>query len=81
VITLPSPPAGDHRVFCKRIIGFAVTSSAKEQRDRLARVSEALNAGVAVPTDTFITDDIPLLLTKLSQIPAKRGEKRSDGAD
>ena len=51
-----------------------MTSSAKEQRDRLARVSEALNAGVAVPTDTFITDDIPLLLTKLSQIPAKRGE-------
>lgn len=51
-----------------------MTSSAKEQRDRLARVSEALNAGVAVPTDTFITDDIPLLLTKLSQIPAKRRE-------
>jgi hypothetical protein len=25
-----------------------------------------------VPTDTFITDDIPLLLTKLSQIPATR---------
>ena len=51
-----------------------MTSSAKEQRDRLARVSEALNASVAVPTDTFITDDIPLLLTKLSQIPAKRRE-------
>ncbi len=62
-------------------MGFVVTSSAQEKRDRLARVSEALNASVAVPTDTFITDDIPLLLTKLSQIPAKRDEKRSDGAD
>ena len=49
-----------------------MTSSAKEQRDRLSRVGEALQSSVAVPTDTFITDDMPLLLTKLSRIPAKR---------
>jgi hypothetical protein len=55
-------------------MGFVVTSSAQEKRDRLARVSEALQSSVAVPTDTFITDDIPLLLTKLSRIPAKRAK-------
>ncbi|MEA1084329.1 hypothetical protein SFC76_08650 [Sphingomonas sp. CD22] len=37
-------------------------------------MSEALQSSVAVPTDTFITDDIPLLLTKLSRIPAKRAK-------
>ena len=81
VITLPSPPAGDCRVFSKRIMGFVVTSSAQEQRDRLARVSEALQSSVTVPTDTFITDDIPLLLTKLSRIPAQPNDKRGNGAD
>jgi len=49
-----------------------VTSSAQEQRDRIAVVGEALQASHAVPTDTFITEDIPLLLTKLSQIPSQR---------
>ncbi|MBB3475518.1 hypothetical protein FHY03_003823 [Sphingomonas sp. BK345] len=30
-----------------------------------------------VPTDTYITHDIPLLLTRLSQVPAS-GTKRED---
>ncbi|MCP3736433.1 hypothetical protein M9979_16320 [Sphingomonas sp. RP10(2022)] len=49
-----------------------MTPPEREQRERLAAVSEALQAGIAIPTDTFITDDIPLLLTRLSQIPVKR---------
>jgi hypothetical protein len=61
-------------------MGFVVTSSAQEKRERLARVSEALRSSVTVPTDTFITDDIPLLLTKLSRIPAEREKKRGDGS-
>ncbi len=43
-------------------------SASKEQRERVARVGETLRAGVDVPTDTYITGDIPLLLTRLSQV-------------
>ena len=53
-------------------MGRIVTSPEHEQRERLAAVSEVLQNGLPVPTDTFITDDIPLLLTKLSRIPAAR---------
>ncbi|MCU6454813.1 hypothetical protein LPN01_12065 [Sphingomonas sp. A2-49] len=50
-----------------------MTRSSEQHRDRFAGVRGALQSGLAVPTDTFITDDIPLLLTRLSQLPpAKR---------
>ncbi|MEH3158963.1 MAG: hypothetical protein PGN08_08540 [Sphingomonas taxi] len=52
-----------------------MTPPGQEQRERLAAVSEALQTGLPVPTDTFITEDIPLLLTKLSQVPAARNGK------
>lgn len=32
-------------------------------------LGDALRAAIGVPTDTMITLDIPLLLTKLSQVP------------
>ena len=47
-----------------------VTSSSHQQRDRLASISKALRSTLPVPTDTYITEDIPLLLTKLSRVPA-----------
>ena len=47
-----------------------VTSSSQQQRDRLASISNALRSTLPVPTDTYITEDIPLLLTKLSRVPA-----------
>lgn len=47
-----------------------VTSSSQQQRDRLASISKALRSTLPVPTDTYITEDIPLLLTKLSRVPA-----------
>lgn len=37
------------------------------ERQELAQ--SLLRRGYELPRDTFITDDIPLLLTKLSQIP------------
>lgn len=49
-----------------------VTSSPEQHRDRLASVSKTLQSLLPVPTDTYITEDIPLLLTKLSQIPAAK---------
>jgi len=49
-----------------------VIPSAIAQRDRLASVGQALDAILPVPTDTYITGDIPLLLTRLSQVPAVR---------
>ncbi|WP_284053694.1 hypothetical protein [Stakelama marina] len=39
------------------------------ERHDLAR--KVLRQGYELPRDTLITDDIPLLLTKLSQIPGK----------
>lgn len=59
-----------------RIMGSFVTSSAQQYRDRCAAVGKTLRRGVPVPTDTFITDDIPLLLTRLSQIPATPTQRR-----
>jgi hypothetical protein len=56
-----------------------VTRLSQEQRDRFAGISDALQASLAVPTDTFITEGIPLLLTKLSRIPA--AERSPDEAD
>jgi hypothetical protein len=54
-------------------MGPVVTSSAEHHRERLVTVRKTLQSVLPVPTDTYITDDIPLLLTKLSQIPARRG--------
>lgn len=53
-----------------------MTSSAPQHRERLVAVGTALQTSLPVPTDTFITEDIPLLLTRLSQIPAQRAPKR-----
>lgn len=47
-----------------------MTGGKKEQRQRVALVGETLRNGVETPTDTYITGDIPLLLTRLGQIPA-----------
>ncbi len=33
-------------------------------------LGDTLRKAIAVPTDTMITLDLPLLLTKLSQVPA-----------
>ncbi|GAA0677086.1 hypothetical protein GCM10009102_32110 [Sphingomonas insulae] len=55
-----------------RNMEFLVTSSPHQHRDRLASVSRTLQSVLPVPTDTYITEDIPLLLTKLSQIPAAK---------
>jgi hypothetical protein len=59
-----------------RNMGPVVTSSPEQHRERLASVSRTLQSVLPVPTDTYITEDIPLLLTKLSQIPA--GRERSE---
>jgi hypothetical protein len=57
-------------------------SASKEQRERIARVGETLRAVVDVPTDTYITGDIPLLLTRLSQVEGvRRGDRPMRGRD
>lgn len=50
----------------------------RDRRERLAALGKALRARVAVPTDTYITQDIPLLLTRLSQVPASSPRKREE---
>ncbi|WP_294138422.1 hypothetical protein [Sphingomonas sp.] len=49
-----------------------MTPSPEQHRERLATVRRTLESLHPVPTDTYITDDIPLLLTRLSQIPVVR---------
>ena len=39
---------------------------------QLQSVGETLRTSWQTPTDTMITDDIPTLLTKLSQVPKTR---------
>ncbi len=42
---------------------------------RLHIVGEALRSSWQTPTDTMITDDIPTLLTRLSQVPKTRKKR------
>lgn len=56
-------------------MGPVVTPSAEHHRERLATVSRTLQSVLPIPTDTYITADIPLLLTKLSQIPVERDRR------
>ena len=44
-------------------------------------VGDTLRKAIAVPTDTMITLDLPLLLTKLSQVPGGRADPKVDTAD
>lgn len=57
-----------------------MSASDREWKERLAAVGKTLRSTVQVPTDTYITGDIPLLLTRLGQVPAVRfttGDDRS----
>ena len=54
-----------------------VTAADRERRERVSALGKVLRTSVTVPTDTYITHDIPLLLTRLSQVPAS-GTKRED---
>lgn len=46
-----------------------MTTSKISKSDALADIGTTLRESLAVPTDTMITDDIPLLLTRLAGIP------------
>lgn len=51
------------------------TPGAQPRRGRAATALAALDECWAVPTDTYISGDLPLLLTKLSNLPPVRGRK------
>jgi hypothetical protein len=77
------PPADAHRVF--RVRGISeVTTSKVSKADALADIAAALRTSLAIPTDTMITEDIPLLLTRLSgqpyAPPTHAGAKQRDPA-
>lgn len=50
-----------------------VQAKERERQEQLAVMGKALRRSVQVPTDTYITGDIPTLLTRLGQVPAVRG--------
>lgn len=39
-------------------------------RERAGIIGDALDRCLSVPQDTYVTDDLPLLLTRLARIPA-----------
>ncbi|MBD8618829.1 hypothetical protein IFT67_07820 [Sphingomonas sp. CFBP 13728] len=47
-------------------------TSRREAGARLHDVGETLRSTWQTPTDTMITEDIPTLLTRLSQVPKTR---------
>ncbi len=47
----------------------------RERQEQLAAMGRALRSSVRVPTDTYITGDIPTLLTRLAQVPPVPGVK------
>ena len=47
-------------------------TSRREAGARLHDVGERLRSSWQTPTDTMITEDIPTLLTRLSQVPKTR---------
>jgi hypothetical protein len=54
--------------------GFIVRDETPKRASaaRLHSVGETLRSSWHIPTDTMITDDIPTLLTRLSQVPKSR---------
>lgn len=72
-VLLSSSKCGrDHTAYGKR----DVRDKERERQERLTIVGKALRNGVRVPTDTYITGDIPTLLTRLGQVPAIPAVKR-----
>jgi hypothetical protein len=47
-----------------------VVQKERERQEQVAAMGRALRSSVRVPTDTYITGDIPTLLTRLGQVPA-----------
>lgn len=68
----PHPPEGSAGLVCV-IEAIVRDETPKRASDaRLHTVGETLRTSWQTPTDTMITDDIPTLLTKLSQVPKSR---------
>jgi len=58
-----------------------VQAKERERQERLSDMGRALRSTLRVPTDTYITGDIPTLLTLLGQVPAVPDRKRTTGRD
>jgi hypothetical protein len=54
-----------------------VQAKERERREQVSTMGRALRSSLRVPTDTYITGDIPTLLTLLAQVPAVP-ERKSD---
>lgn len=53
----------------------------RERQERVSDMGRALRSTLRVPTDTYITGDIPTLLTLLGQVPAVPERKQTSGRD
>ncbi|VXC71750.1 conserved hypothetical protein [Sphingomonas sp. 8AM] len=51
----------------------------RNRQEQLGTMGQALRSSLRVPTDTYITGDIPTLLTLLGQVPAVPDRKPPEG--
>lgn len=70
------PNAARRGIIVKRRIKV-VQAKEREKQEQLSTMGRALRSSLRVPTDTYITGDIPTLLTLLGQVPAVPDRKRS----
>ena len=47
-----------------------IVQQERERQEQLTAMGRTLRNSLHVPTDTYITGDIPTLLTRLGQVPA-----------
>ncbi len=71
---LRSNAAGCGIIVMRRI--EVVQAKERDKQEQLSTMGRALRTSLRVPTDTYITGDIPTLLTLLGQVPAVPERKR-----
>ncbi|MEH3124070.1 MAG: hypothetical protein PGN16_19235 [Sphingomonas phyllosphaerae] len=67
---LPSLAAPSNAASLSKRRKYIVQAKERERQEQLSNMGRALRSSLRVPTDTYITGDIPTLLTLLAQVPA-----------
>lgn len=66
------PPRDPPGFVCVGEVEVRNETSRRGADARLQAIGETLRSSWQTPTDTMITDDIPMLLTRLSQVQARK---------
>lgn len=69
---MSSSPQGPAGLVCVGEVEVRNETSRRGADARLQAIGETLRSSWQTPTDTMITDDIPMLLTRLSQVQSRK---------